>query len=81
MKRIAVLAALLAMTWATPALANECPLDLKEIDKKLATGTTLNAEDLGKVKKWRAEGEEFHNAGKHKEALDVLDKAKALLGI
>lgn len=82
MKKTAVLAALLAMALATPALANECPLDMKEIDAALVTkGTTLSAEDLGNVKKWRAEGEELHKAGKHKESMEILDKAKIKLGI
>jgi len=55
MKKIAVLAALLAMAWATPAFANECPTDMKEIDQALAKGAKkLSAGDLEKVKKFRA---------------------------
>ena len=82
MKKIAVLAALLAMAWATPAFANECPTDMKEIDQALAKGAKkLSAGDLEKVKKFRAEGEQLHKAGKHQESMDVLDKAKTILGI
>lgn len=80
-KRMTVLAALLAMVGTTPALANECPLDMKEIDAALAKGTNLSADDLDKIKKWRAEGEELHKAGRHKESMDTLEKAKEKLGI
>jgi hypothetical protein len=82
MKRIAVLAALLAMAWTTPALAGSCPTDMKEIDEALAKGTKkLSAGDLEKVKKFRAEGEKLHKAGKHQESIDTLEKAKVILGI
>ena len=81
MKKIAVLAALLAIAWATPVFANECPVDMKEIDAALSEGTKLSANDLAKIKKWRAEGEALHNAGKHTESMEILDKAKDMLGI
>lgn len=81
MKKIAVLAALVAIAWATTALANECPMDMKEIDEALSKGTKLSAADLAEIKKWRAQGEELHNAGKHKESMEILDKAKDMLGI
>lgn len=82
MKKIAVVAAVLAMAWTTPAFATECPTDMKEIDQALAKGTKkLSAGDLEKVKKFRAEGEQLHKAGKHKESMDTLEKAKLILGI
>ena len=81
MKKIAVLAALLAMAWATPVFATECPMDMKEIDAALAKAPKLSDADLEKVKKMRAEGEQLHKAGKHKESLEMLDKAKTILGI
>ena len=81
MKRIAVLAAVLATVWATPAFATSCPTDMKEIDEALAKGTKLSASNLDKVKKFRAEGEKLHKAGKHKQSIDTLEKAKVLLGI
>jgi hypothetical protein len=80
MKKITVLAALLAMA-STPVFANECPRDMKEIDAALAKKPKLSAPDLDKVKKMRAEGEQLHKTGKHKESLEILDKAKTLLGI
>ena len=83
MKRIVVLVAMLAMSWATPAFTTECPTDMKEIDEALAKASAkkLSASDLEKVKKYRAEGEALHKAGKHKESLDILEKAKLILGI
>jgi hypothetical protein len=81
MRRIAVVAAVLAMAWAGPAFANSCPTDMKEIDEALAKGTKLKASDLEKVKQWRTEGEKLHKAGKHKQAVDTLEKAKVKLGI
>ena len=81
MKKIAVLAGLLATVWVTPGFATECPTDMKEIDAALAKAPKLSAADLAKVKKMRAEGEQLHKAGKHKESIDILDKAKTILGI
>ena len=72
---------MLAMVWATPAVAGSCPTDMKEIDEALAKGTKLKAGDLDKIKQQRAEGERLHKAGKHRRALDTLEKAKVELGI
>jgi len=72
---------MLAMVWATPAVAGSCPTDLKELDEALAKGSKLEAGDLDKVKQWRAEGERLQKAGKHKRDVDTLEKAKVKLGI
>jgi len=80
-KRIAVVAAVIAMGWFGAAFASSCPTDMKEIDEALAKGTKLSPANLEKVKKFRAEGEKLHKAGKHKESIDTLEKAKVILGI
>jgi len=36
---------------------------------------------VDEVKKYRAEGEALHKAGKHQESLDTLAKAEKILGI
>jgi len=36
---------------------------------------------MADVKKYRAEGESLHKAGKHQESLDTLAKAEKILGI
>jgi len=74
------LAVLLAMM-SSVALANHCPIDMKQIDDALAANPQLSAEQLTQVKKYRAEGEALHKAGKHQESVEVLGKAKAILGI
>ena len=79
--KVAVVVGMLAMAWVTPAFATSCPTDMKEIDEALAKGTRLKAADLDQVKQWRAEGEKLHKAGKHKQAVDTLEKAKVKLGI
>ena len=40
-----------------------------------------DATKLAEVKKYRAEGETLHKAGKHQESLDTLMKAEKILGI
>ena len=54
---------------------------MKKIDEALATNPKLTPAQLAEVKKYRAEGEALHNAGKHQESIDTLAKAEAILGI
>lgn len=79
MKRI-LLAAALSLA-ASAALAFHCPSDMKKIDAALAKNPKLSAEQLAQVKKYRAEGEAFHKAGKHQDSVDTLAKAMAILDI
>ena len=72
-------AALLAASGA--ALAFHCPADMKKIDEALAKNPKLTAEQLAEVKKYRAEGEKLHNAGRHQESVDTLAKAMKILDI
>ena len=73
--------AAMALATTSLAFANSCPMQMKEIDAKLSSSTTLSAADLGKVKTLRADGEAFHKAGKHAESEKALGEAKKLLGI
>jgi hypothetical protein len=66
---------------ATPAFAFHCPADMAKIDAALAKNPQLSAPDMAQVKKLRAEGEAFHKAGKHQDAVDTLAKAMKLLKI
>lgn len=63
------------------AFAYHCPVDMKAIDDALAKSPPLSAQQLAEVKKYRAEGEALHKAGKHQESVDTLARAKKLLGI
>lgn len=80
MKRSFALAAALLFTAGT-ALAFHCPKDMKEIDAALAKHPKLTDAQMKDVKKYRAEGEEAHKAGKHQESVDKLAKAKTILGL
>lgn len=80
MKRF-ILAAVLALAFATPALANHCPIYMKEIDEALAKNPQISAEQLAEVQKLRKEGEDEHNAGDHAKSMQTLEKAMAILGV
>jgi len=78
--RAVALATALAFASAS-ALAFHCPADMKKIDEAMAKNPQLSADDSANVKKWRAEGEELHKAGKHQESIDTLAKAMKVLKI
>jgi hypothetical protein len=61
---------------AGSAFAFHCPQDMKKIDDALAKNPKLDATKLAEVKKYRAEGEALHKAGKHQESLDTLGRPK-----
>ena len=77
--RIALFAA--ALFLAGSAFAFHCPMDMKKIDDALAKNPQLTAAQMTDVKKYRAEGEVLHKAGKHQESIDTLAKAEKILGI
>lgn len=80
--RLRTLFATLALVAASAtAFAAHCPMDMKAIDEALAKNPTLSAQQLADVKKYRAEGEALHKAGKHQESVDTLAKAMKILGI
>lgn len=77
--RIAVAAA--AALFSTAALAFHCPADMKKIDEALAKKPQLSASQMDEVKKYRADGEALHKAGKHQESVDTLAKAMKILNV
>ena len=66
---------------AGAALASHCPMEMKKIDEALAKNPKITAAQMDEVKKYRAEGEALHKAGKHNESLEALGKAEKILGI
>ncbi len=62
------------------AFAFHCPADMKAIDAALPKAK-LSSAQMTEVKKYRAEGEALHKAGKHQESVDTLAKARKLLNI
>jgi hypothetical protein len=75
--RSMVVAAGLVLASST-AFAFHCPADMKAIDAALPNAK-LSSEQMTEVKKYRAEGEALHKAGKHQESVDTLAKAKKIL--
>lgn len=65
---------------SSTAFAFHCPKDMKAIDEALPKAK-LSGAQLAEVKKYRAEGEALHKAGKHQESVDTLAKARKLLHI
>ena len=63
------------------AFAFHCPVDMKKIDEALAKNPKLSEAQMTEVKKLRADGEAFHKAGKHQDAVDTLGKAMKILGV
>jgi len=71
----------LALTLAAgTAFAHNCPNEMRAIDAAMPKAK-LDADKMAEVKKLRAEGEQFHKAGRHDESMASLGKAKAILGI
>jgi len=79
MKRLAVFAALAFASAA--AFAFHCPADMSKIDAALAKSPKLSAQQMSDVKKYRADGEALHKAGKHQESVDTLAKAMKILNV
>lgn len=77
--RTLIVAAGLALA-SGAAFATSCPKEMKAIDEALPKAKLTDAQ-AAEVKKLRAEGETEHKAGKHKESLEALTKAKAILKI
>jgi hypothetical protein len=74
-----IVAASLALASST-AFAFHCPKDMKKIDAAMSKAK-LSDGQMAEVKKYRAEGEALHKAGKHQESVDTLAKAMKIMGI
>jgi hypothetical protein len=79
MKQFALIVALALASSA--AFAFHCPADMKKIDEALAKNPQLSSSQMAEVKKYRAEGETLHKAGKHQESVDTLARAMKILNI
>lgn len=78
--KLRILTAALVLA-STSALAFHCPADMKKIDAALAAKPALSEAQMSEVKKYRADGEALHKAGKHQESVDTLAKALKLLNL
>ena len=63
------------------AFAFHCPADMKKIDEALAKNPKLTSAQMADIKKYRADGEKLHSAGKHQDSVDTLAKAMKILNI
>ena len=81
MKTMKTVLAVAILLVSTSAFASQCPVDMKKIDAALAGSSSLSASQMASVKELRASGEANHKAGKHKESVDDLAKAKKILGV
>ena len=79
MRRLSLFVA--TMLVAGAAFAFHCPADMKKIDDALASKPPLSAAQMDEVKKYRADGEALHKAGKHQESVDTLAKAMKILNV
>lgn len=79
--KVRILLAAASMLFATTAFAVNCPNDMKKIDEALAKNPKMTAAQMVEVKKYRAEAETMHKAGKHTEAAAANTKAMAMLNI
>ena len=79
MKRT-ILMTVLALA-SSAAFAFHCPADMRKIDEALAKNPQISATQMAEVKKYRADGEALHKAGKHQESVDTLAKAMKILNI
>ena len=80
MKFRSILIAILFALTSGVAIAGSCPKHMKAIDAALPSAKLSDAQ-MSEVKKLRADGETFHKAGQHAEALEALGKAEKILGI
>lgn len=82
MRKLTATALAAALVFASgSALAFHCPADMKKIDEAMSKNPKLSAEQMAEVKKFRAEGETLHKAGKHQDSVDTLAKAMKILNI
>lgn len=82
MKRT-LLAFALAAGVATPALANDCPNLIAQIEEALASesATLLPADTLTAVTAMLEEGRKLHDQGLHDASMTTLQTAKMMLGL
>ena len=66
---------------ATPSLAGECPMLMRQIDEDIVSYDLEIDVDLSEVKQHRTAGEIAHLAGDHSTALYELQQALTLMGV
>ncbi len=80
-KLLTATAVVAIMGFAFPALAGQCPKDMKKINAALSGYSSLSSAQMSEVKGLLAEGGALHKSGQHKSSVETLAKAKKILGI
>lgn len=81
MRTILIVPMLLAAL-AAPAWANQCPRDIAALDDMLRQhGSMLSADQASQVKALRDKAERAHSSGDHDEAMQVVQQARAAMGM
>lgn len=75
-----VLAAVLTLSFATPAFANQCPAIMAQIEEAMKTATVDEA-TKAKVQELYDKGKAEHESGSHDASVATLNEALKLLGV
>jgi hypothetical protein len=78
MKKFLIVAAT-AFALTGPALANQCPMLVQQVDAAMETAE-LTEEERAKVMELRQSGEAAHQAGDHAQSEADLNEALEILG-
>jgi len=76
-----LLTAATALLLASPAVANDCASDVRQIDQVLSEEPQLPTEELLRIEQLRNQGAELCSAGRIVQASILLEEAKARLGM
>ena len=65
-----------------PALANQCPTQIAQLDEHLRQhGSMLNPQQLTRVQQLRAQADQAHREGRHAEAMEAVRQAHTAMGM
>ena len=76
-----IAATALVAVLSVPAVAGQCPMDMRKIDAAMAKNPQLSQAQMTRVKQLRAQGEQQHKAGQHAASVSSLAQAKEILGV
>lgn len=79
MKKI-VLALVLSLGFAAPALANDCPNLIGQVEEAMKT-STVDTATMAKITVLLETGKAAHDAGDHTASVKALDEALVLLKV
>jgi hypothetical protein len=75
-----ILIAAVALAFASPAFANNCPNEIKAIDAALQSAS-LDSAKKAQATKLRNDADAAHKAGNHAASMKAAGDAKKVLGI